>query len=372
MWEGAGGVRSGRGESLHSEGRKLARKRMRACLRELTAILATGLLLAPAAPGSLSAQIGPVISGGAQVGEVVVTAPFLHAAVGPDEVDRAQLLRDVQVLAHDSMEGRQTGTPGNERARRYLLERFEEIGLLPFGDSYEHSFPVEGPGGAALEGVNVVGRVDGSGSGDHVLVVTAHYDHLGVRNGEIYNGADDNASGTAGLLALARRFVEHPPEHTIVFAAMDAEEMGLQGARAFISDPPVDVEHIELNVNMDMVSRSEAGELYAAGTYHYPSLGELLDEVEPAGGLELLRGHDRPDLPPGEDWTMASDHAAFHEEGIPFLYFGVEDHPGYHDPSDAFEDITPDFFVDAVTTVLRFTQLADARLGDVAERAPAP
>ncbi len=281
-------------------------------------------------------------------------------------VDRDQLLRDVEVLAHDSMEGREAGTPGGERARRYLLERFEEIGLESFPGGFELPFEAVHPQtGGTFEGINLAGYVSGTRDPDPVLVVTAHYDHLGVRNGEIYNGADDNASGTAGLLALAQDFVDDPPEHTVVFVAMDAEEMGLQGARAFVDDPPLEMERVRMNLNLDMVSRSEVGELYAAGTYHYPVLGNLLDEVEPAPEVDLLRGHDRPDLPPGEDWTMASDHAAFHEIGIPFLYFGVEDHPGYHDPSDTFDNITPDFFVGAVETIADFARMADRRLKEV-------
>ena len=282
------------------------------------------------------------------------------------EVDREELLRDLQVLAHDSMEGRRTGTEGVERARRYLLQRFREIGLEPLYEDFQQTFPVAEPDGlGTLEGVNLVGRILGSGDSERVLVVTAHYDHLGVRNGEIYNGADDNASGTAGLLAMAHHFAQHPPEHTIIFAAMDAEEMGLVGARAFVESPPIPLSQIRLNVNLDMVSRSEVGELYAAGTYHYPFLEDWLDEVETDPEVELLLGHDRPGLPPGEDWTMASDHAAFHEMGIPFLYFGVEDHPGYHAPTDTFEEITPDFYVGAVRTILRFVREADRRLGEL-------
>jgi Zn-dependent M28 family amino/carboxypeptidase len=118
-------------------------------------------------------------------------------------------------------------------------------------------------------------------------------------------------------------------------------------------------------VNMDMVSRSEAGELYAAGTYHYPFLFPLVERVAERAPVTLLTGHDRPDLPPGDDWTLSSDHGAFHEVGIPFIYFGVEDHPGYHNPTDTFENITPEFYVRAVTTVLDFVREADAELAEI-------
>jgi hypothetical protein len=85
----------------------------------------------------------------------------------------------------------------------------------------------------------------------------------------------------------------------------------------------------------------------------------MIESVAERAPVRLLTGHDRPDLPPGDDWTMASDHGAFHEVGIPFLYFGVEDHPGYHHPSDTFENITPEFYGNAVETILDFLMGAD-------------
>jgi len=275
-------------------------------------------------------------------------------------IDTERLLRDLSILAHDSMEGRRTATEGIQRARAFLLKEFEALGLTPTDDGYELPFTFRSTaGGEAVSGVNLVGFVEGSEFPERFLVVSAHYDHLGVRGNEIYNGADDNASGTAALLALASHFREQPPRHSILLAAFDAEEMGLRGARAFVASPPIPLSSIVMNINLDMVSRSEVGELYAAGTHHYPFLASLVDEVAAVAPVTLLRGHDTPDLPPGDDWTMASDHAAFHEVGIPFTYFGVEDHAGYHDPSDTFENITPEFYGDAVTTILTFLRRVD-------------
>ena len=275
-------------------------------------------------------------------------------------IDRERLLQDISILAHDSMEGRRAGTPGIERARRFLLPAFQDRGLEPVAGAWMHEFQgtVRNDGGP-LEGVNIMGLVPGTEHPDRLIVVTAHYDHLGIRNGEIYNGADDNASGTAALLAIGEYLTRNPLRHSVLLVALDAEEMGLQGARAWVADPPVDLDAVVMNVNMDMISRSEERELYAAGTYHYPFLRPLVEEVARTDRLTLLMGHDRPDLPPGDDWTMASDHGAFHEQGIPFIYFGVEDHPGYHNPTDTVENITPDFYVAAVETVLDFLLAAD-------------
>ncbi len=277
-------------------------------------------------------------------------------------LDGARMLEDQRTLAHDSMEGRRTGTPGIERARRFLAQAMEDRGLGLVDGVRSRTFEFVGrQDGVSYEGVNLHALVPGTVHPDRYIVVTAHYDHLGVQDGQIFNGADDNASGTAAILAMADWFSRNLPRHSLLFVAFDAEEMGLQGARAFIQDPPVPLDRIVMNVNLDMVSRSEAGELYAAGTHHYPFLVPLVEEVASVSGITLLMGHDSPDLPPGDDWTLSSDHGPFHQAGIPFLYFGVEDHPGYHAPSDVVEEITPDFYIEAVESALDFLLLVDRR-----------
>ena len=111
-------------------------------------------------------------------------------------------------------------------------------------------------------------------------------------------------------------------------------------------------EAILLNVNMDMVSHSEKGELYAAGAAKYPQLRAPLERVAGRAPVRLLLGHDTPVPSPRDDWTSQSDQGAFHQAGIPFVYFGVEDHPDYHRPSDEPRTITLGFYVKAVRTVL--------------------
>ncbi|HEX6938405.1 MAG TPA: M28 family peptidase [Longimicrobiales bacterium] len=273
-------------------------------------------------------------------------------------VDADRLLADIRFLASDALAGRRVGTAGNARAREYVLAAFRRIGLEPAGDGYTREFRFIGRRDSVeYHGTNVVGMIRGTEHPDRYIVLTAHYDHVGIGAADasgdsIYNGADDNASGTAALLALAAYFQEHRPAHSILFAALDAEEMGLQGARAFVRHPPVPLASIAVNVNMDMVGRNEKGELYVAGTHHYPFLKPYVERIAARAPVRLLTGHDSPDLPEGQDWTGASDHGAFHAAKIPFLYFGVEDHPDYHRPSDEIDGIQPDFFTAAVETVL--------------------
>ncbi|HSJ08133.1 MAG TPA: M28 family peptidase, partial [Longimicrobiales bacterium] len=256
---------------------------------------------------------------------------------------------------------------------------FRERGLQPYaqrlpsgtGASFLQPFGFSRRA-ADMDGANVVGVVPGRERPGRYIVITAHYDHLGIRNGEIYNGADDNASGSAALLALAGYFVANPPRHSIIFAALDAEEMGLQGARAFVANPPVPVDSMAININMDMIGRSDAGELYVAGTHHYPDLLPYVEAVAATAAVRLIPGHDAPGGRPGDDWTMLSDHAAFHAAGIPFLYFGVEDHRDYHRATDDLAGIQPGFYVRAARTVLDMVRLLDAELSTGAQSMSRP
>ena len=121
----------------------------------------------------------------------------------PRPVQPDQLLEDVRILSADDMEGRLVGTRGSARARAYLVQRLGEIGVkAATDDAYEQTFVFTSEG-EAHEGVNLLGRLDGTSRSRKTLLVMAHYDHLGVIDGQIYNGADDNASGVATLLAVA-------------------------------------------------------------------------------------------------------------------------------------------------------------------------
>jgi hypothetical protein len=314
----------------------------------------------------------PAIAGLLWTGCAAVTPVPPEVIVDSPAVDSAQLIEDVRTLAAPEMEGRFPGTPGHTRAREYIRERFREIGLQPLRSDYEHRFTfTPRRGDTEMEGVNLVGIIPGTTGEDRAIVVTAHYDHLGIRDGAIYHGADDNASGTAALFAVARYFLQNPPRNDVIIAAVDAEEHGLLGARAFVSDRVVPHDRIVMNVNMDMISRSDRNELYAAGAFHYPFLGEYVVRTAARAPITLLMGHDDPALGPRDDWTMLSDHGAFHEVDIPFIYFGVEDHEDYHRPTDTFENIHPEFYVGAVETVIDFLREVDANLEEIQEAAAA-
>jgi Zn-dependent M28 family amino/carboxypeptidase len=278
------------------------------------------------------------------------------------------LMDDVRILADDTMAGRAPGTPGSKMARSYIEFRFQEIGLEAVGDSFEQPF-IFTKDGDAVPGVNMIGRIEGTSRSKKVLVVTAHYDHMGVVKGQIFNGADDNASGVAVLLALAQSFQNDPPRHDIIFAAVDAEEGGSRGARVLVSDPPVPLGQIALNVNLDMVSKSDKNELYAAGAAHFPYMKPRLETLAANSPVKLLLGHDSAAWGEGQNWTGESDHFAFHERGIPWVYFGVEDHPEYHQPTDDFNTVPQAFFERSAQTIIAAVRAFDADLDDIAREA---
>lgn len=277
------------------------------------------------------------------------------------EQQNVQVLEDLKTLSSDEYAGRKTGTAGAEKAAAFIAERFKSLGIsnFPSQSHYTQVFQFTDKEGTSHTGKNVLGYIPGKLK--EILVISAHYDHLGRLNDSIYNGADDNASGVAALLHFADYFANNKPNFTLVFAAFDAEEMGLQGAKAFIENPPIRLDQIKLNVNMDMIAHNDKNELYVCGANKYPQLKTYIDSAKDAAKVKLLLGHDDPSTG-HDDWTNQSDQGAFHARNIPFLYFGVEDHKDYHQPSDTYENINPTFYLHAVDTILDVIRSIDNKL----------
>lgn len=275
------------------------------------------------------------------------------------QVDSMQVIEDIKHLASDELEGRRTGEKGNDLAREYIVLRFKKLGLEKFNDSYTQpfSFYKRFPK-KVYDGNNLMGKVTGTKYPEKYIVLTAHFDHLGKRDGKIFNGADDNASGVSAVLAAAAYFTKNPPKHSIIFVAFDAEELGLEGAKHFVDNPPVAIEKIMMNVNLDMISRNKQNEIYICGTHHYPFLKEKLKGINAKSPLNVLFGHDTPDLG-YNDWTNSSDHGPFHKKEIPFIYLGVEDHKDYHKETDNFENIDPYFLYQSTKLVLEILTSID-------------
>jgi Zn-dependent M28 family amino/carboxypeptidase len=319
-------------------------------------VRAIRLLLALASAGAALA-CGP--------GEAVApptTAPEAAPETAIEKrVDSDRLMSTVGTLASPEYGGRRTGSEGSHLARQLIAARFRAAGLPPLGESYELPFRFSH---YSIRGLLEKDRpfrtvyTDAASlaaatpdNGTRIILVSAHYDHLGVRRGQLFPGADDNASGVAALLETADWFAAHPPRHRFVFVAFDAEELGLKGAEAFVEDEPVELDDVALEVNFDMLARNDRNEIYAAGVMRYPFLQPVLDQVRQHSRVKVLYGHDQPGGAL-DDWTAQSDQAPFAAEGIPFLYFGVDDHADYHRPSDIADKIDPRFFSGVADMVL--------------------
>jgi Zn-dependent M28 family amino/carboxypeptidase len=278
-----------------------------------------------------------------------VLLQVLHAQKATVAFNEKQLLMHLKTLSSNAFEGRRTGSDGGIKTRKYIINQFDSLGLLPLGETFEQSFSFTDQK-KDYKATNVLGWIKGTEKPDNYIVISAHYDHEGIKNGNIYNGADDNASGLCALFSFAEYFKNNPPKHSVILAAFDAEELGLLGSEYYVDNSIIPLSNIKVNLNMDMISRSDDNELFAVGTRYNEYLKNIILNFKSSGNLKLLPGHDGGNLQ--ENWTYSSDHSSFYKKDIPFLYFGVVDHKDYHQPTDDFENIQPEFYINAVNTIL--------------------
>jgi len=290
---------------------------------------------------------------------LLVAALLLIGAGGPEPIPEArELLGWVRSLADPALEGRASGTPGAERAARLIAQEFRRLGLRPGGDggSYLQAFQVKGirasEGSAieatsdgtvrALQTANVIGMLPGTDPGlaHEAVVVGAHYDHLGrgsqfslalERTDEIHPGADDNASGTAAVIGLARAFTAvGGARRSLVFVAFSGEELGLLGSTHYVEHPPIPLADTVAMVNLDSVGRMEGRRLFVLGVGSGTGLRALVEEA--ARGLDV-------ELALREDAFGPADHIPFYSRGRPILFFFTGTHADYHRPTDTWEKV---------------------------------
>lgn len=277
-------------------------------------------------------------------------------ARGEEAITEEIIRRHVHVIADDSMLGRNTPSRGLDLTANYVAAQFKRLGLQPGGDSgsYIQRYPLgrfptarertsPGPGGFdSLSAPNSVGILPGTDPvlRDEYIVVSAHMDHVGVNSASvkdsIWNGADDDASGTAGVLALAEAFAHAPTRRSIIFLTVSGEEHGLWGSAWFTSNPPVPINRIVANFNLDMIGRNWKDSIVVIGMEH-SDLGATLAKVNaahPELGMTAMR-----DPWPEENFFGRSDHYNFARRGIPALFFFNGVHADYHQPSDSPDKI---------------------------------
>jgi aminopeptidase N len=259
-----------------------------------------------------------------------------------------RLKADVYYLASDALEGRGISTPGVDLAAHHIRSEFRRIGLQSGPSDGSYYQPIEyrrSPKAASTILKNVIGVLDGKGDlADQLVVIGAHYDHLG--HGEFsslalpalrtraHPGADDNASGIAAMLELARHFASQPmpSRRRMVFIAFSAEEAGLIGSRHYVSKSPIfPIKDTVAMLNFDMVGRLRENRLGIAGNETAKEFGHILSEVDARSPLNLMLG--------GPDYPDDSDHAPFASVGVPILYICTGSHEDRHTPFDTADKV---------------------------------
>jgi Zn-dependent M28 family amino/carboxypeptidase len=260
-------------------------------------------------------------------------------------ITEGEVADHVAFLASDRLAGRATPSPGLETAARYVAAEFAATGLEPApGRELLQWYALTG-GGAANRAPNAVGVLRGADPDlrDTFVVFTAHMDHVGIgapdaSGDSIYNGADDDASGTAALIEIAEAFAALPerPARSVAFVAVSGEELGLLGSQAFIADGGIAVDRIVADVNIDMIGRNSPDSVVAIGMA-YSDLGARLARIV---GIRPELGLAVADDPwPEERFFFRSDHYNFAAAGIPALFLFAGVHEDYHRPSDQAERI---------------------------------
>lgn len=274
----------------------------------------------------------------------------------------ADLKKDITYLASDELEGRAIGTEGERKAAEYIAAAFQKIGLQPKGtDGYFQPFTVKkatnpheqaviGTGGEGVTGRNVAGYIDNGGA--YTVVIGAHYDHLGhgsegsLHRGEpaIHNGADDNASGTAAVIQLARILKAKRSLYNFLFLAFSGEENGLWGSNYFSKNSTISLDSVNYMINMDMVGRlNEEKTLAINGVGTSPAWLEAIEKVN----------NDSLKLVTSESGVGPSDHTSFYLEDIPVLHFFTGQHEDYHRPTDDADKINYEGLVMVVRYIER-------------------
>ena len=323
----------------------------------------TGSLLLLVVLGQACGGVGA--AQGADTARGVPTAAARAAALADPQT--AKIMARLSALSADSMEGRLVGSPGGARARGWIIRELQSIGVspiagAPMNGSYEQPVKFQGRNGSTITGANIVARIPGRLPAVPAIVLSAHYDHLGTRNGVVYNGADDDASGCIALLTVAERLKKSGTEHDVILVFFDAEESNLVGANAFVEASAVPLAQVAIDINLDMVSRQDGGALWVSGVSHYAFLKNIVEPVAQRAKVKILLGHDTKNLKPGDDWTNSSDQGAFNRKGIPFLYLGVEDHSDYHKPGDDAEKIDPAFYRNVIDFAEALLRAVDANV----------
>ncbi len=281
---------------------------------------------------------------------VASCTPAPRALPTAAHADSTVIRRDIEFLASDRLEGRLAGTPGNDSAAAYLARRYRSLGLTELAPGYLQPFDALSAQDAHMGRTqprptqNVVALLRGRDPAlrDEYIVIGAHFDHLGrspmfamdpEAGDAIRNGADDNASGTAAVLDLARLLKANPPRRSVIFVNFSAEELGVLGSSWFVNHPPVPIERMVAMLNFDMVGRLRNDKLIVYGTSTATELKGIVDSANAVAGSAMFR------ISGGGDGYGPSDQSSFYAKDIPVLHFFTDLHEDYHRATDDADKI---------------------------------
>ena len=275
----------------------------------------------------------------------------------------------IEILSSDSLEGRETGKPGQKMAAHYIANHFKNIGIPAFKrNTYFQKFKVKSQrhvckcddcdltffkrifkSNQTIRGENVLGYIEGTDLKEELIIITAHYDHLGKHDSLIFNGADDDASGVAGAMEIAEAFMiakkeGYGPRRSILIMPVSGEEKGLLGSEYYTDNPIYPLENTIANLNIDMIGRLD--DWHDNGNYVYLigsdrlslELHNLNEEINAKYiGLDLdYRFNDEEDP---NRYYYRSDHYNFAKNNIPVIFYFNGIHEDYHRPSDTIEKL---------------------------------
>ncbi|CAD0000888.1 M28 family peptidase [Flavobacterium chungangense] len=276
-----------------------------------------------------------------------------------EKISEKNLKEMLYVIASDEMEGRETGSKGQKKAGLYMIEQYKKNGTpFPKGatDYYQH-IPASYLNARRNENLqdseNIWAYIEGSEKPDEVLVISAHYDHVGIQNGEIYNGADDDGSGTVALLEMAKAFAKakkegHGPKRSVLFLHVTGEEHGLHGSRYYSEHPLFPIANTIADINIDMIGRRDVEHaktnnyVYVIGANRLSSdlHNAVVSQNEKYIKIDLDFKFNDPKDP--NHFYERSDHYNFAKHGIPAVFFFNGVHEDYHGKDDIAEKIEYD------------------------------
>jgi Zn-dependent M28 family amino/carboxypeptidase len=297
-------------------------------------------------------------------------------------ITAGDLKTHLYIVAADSMEGRETGSAGQKKAGKYLISQYQKNGIsFPKGASdYFQKVPASYLNAESNDNLadseNIWAFIEGSEKPNEILVISAHYDHVGIENGEIFNGADDDGSGTVALLEIAQAFEKakkegNGPKRSILFLHVTGEEHGLHGSRFYSENPLFPLVNTITNINIDMIGRRDEPHantnnyVYVIGANRLSTDLDNICTIANAKYIKMDLDYKFNDPKDPNHFYERSDHYNFAKNGIPsvFLFNGV--HADYHGKDDIAEKIEYD-------ALAKRTQLAFVIAWELANRENRP